>query len=150
MTQQVALPVGVHRSVELLIKRHLPSAYLSVHFRAGRILNRGTVDGGEGAAAENRFRRVPYHGRDLDAVLVYPLQCARELIARARSLMAEHGLRHVYLATDLVEGMMPELELTNPATTPPLMSAHHRRQLVETAEEAWSLLREHLNPVVYI
>ena len=62
--------------------------------------------------------------------------------------MAALGLQYVFLATDLVEGMMPELDATNPATTPPLMSPDVRAVLVDNVEEAWHFLREHLNPVV--
>ena len=50
--------------------RHLKGPYLSVHFRAGRILNRGTIDGGEGSDAQNRFRRVAYRGAELRYALV--------------------------------------------------------------------------------
>ena len=59
-TLQVALPPGVATSVDLVLQRYLPGPFLSVHFRAGRILNRGTIDGGEGIHGSNRFRRIPY------------------------------------------------------------------------------------------
>ena len=121
MGEQVALPAGVFQSVHVLLHRHLPGPFLSIHFRAGRILNRGTIDGGEGSSATNRFRRIAYDGSDLDAVLAYPLACAQKIIERARAVMLETGLQYVYFATDLVEGMMPELDATNPATTLPLM-----------------------------
>jgi hypothetical protein len=134
-------------AVQMLLDQHLPAPFLSVHFRAGRILNRGTVDGGEGSGATNRFRRIAYEGTDLDNVLAYPVQCARKLIQHAEALMGEHGLKHVFFATDLVEGMMPELDASNPATTLPLMRPEHRQQVVEGAEEAWHLIRENLNPI---
>jgi hypothetical protein len=148
MAEQVALPAGVLNLVQALRASHLPGAYISVHFRAGRILNRGTVDGGEGAHASNRFRRIAYLGVDLEAVLQYPLRCAQTLVDQVRARMDETGLHQVYLASDLVQGMMPELDATNPATTMPLMSPEHRQQLVDNVREAWELLRMHLNPVV--
>ena len=60
-------------------------------------------------------------------------------------------MQHVYSASDLVDGMMlqmPELHVTNPATTMPLMQPEHRRQLIENVQGAWELLRMHLDPVV--
>ena len=81
-------------------------------------------------------------------MLAYPDECARSIVAQARQRMAALGLQYVFLATDLVEGMMPELDATNPATTPPLMSPDVRAVLVDNVEEAWHFLREHLNPVV--
>ena len=148
MAKQVALPKAVFDLVQAVRATHLPGAYISVHLRAGRILNRGTVDGGEGVQATNRFRRIPYLGADLAAVLQYPLQCAQTLIEQVQARKEETGLQHVYLASDLVEGMMPELDVTNPATTIPLMQPEHRQQLIENVKGAWELLRLHLDPVV--
>jgi hypothetical protein len=54
--------------------------------------------------------------------------------------------QHVFFATDLVEGIMPELDASNPATTLPLMRPEHRQQVVEG--EVWHLIREDLNPIV--
>ena len=62
--------------------------------------------------------------------------------------MDEHGVKHVFFATDLVEGNMPELDASNPATTLPLMRPEHRQQVVEGAEEVSHLIREDHNPIV--
>jgi hypothetical protein len=61
--------------------------------------------------------------------------------------MDEHGLKHVFFATDLVEGNMPELDASNPATTLPRMCPEHRQQVVEGAEEVSHLIREDRNPM---
>ena len=84
-------------------------------------MNRGTIDGGEGTLAKNRFRRIAYQGRELEALLAYPQECAKKIVARARAVMLETGLERVYFASDLVDGMMPELQASYPATIPPLM-----------------------------
>jgi len=149
MARHVAVPAGVLKRVGHLRRVHLPGPYLSVHFRAGRILNRGTIDGGEGAGARNRFRRIGYQGTDLEAVLAYPVQCAMTLIERALEVMQQTGLQHVYFASDLVDGMMPELDPSNPATMPPLMHPDDRQRLLDNTQEAWQMLQDHLHPVVF-
>jgi hypothetical protein len=62
--------------------------------------------------------------------------------------MLETGLERVYFASDLVDGMMPELQASNPATIPPLMQpvslARSRSRAVSICVLAFTKLSNHV------
>jgi hypothetical protein len=59
-------------------------------------------------------------------VLQYPLRRGQTLIEQVQARKKE--------IADLVEGMTPELDVSNPATTMPLMRPERRQQFIENVQ----------------
>jgi len=114
--------------------------YVGVHLRGGRVWNKAGVEGGQ-------YVRQRHTAECVRGLMVQTLECAERLAARAEALVASREVTGVYVASDLRQQDMPEMQ--TPAMDPPYVTVEERGSLLAVMGEARHVLLDALEGVSF-